>query len=83
MTDGLEPVIIHIKPQHQRSRVVVDRLTVVPPHKQGNTTLIVIVEHFTKNVAVYPAKDYSAHSLANILLLLKFLKKFGQTQDRT
>ena len=30
MTDGLEPVVRHIKPPHQRSRVGVDRLTVTP-----------------------------------------------------
>ena len=35
MTDGLEPVIRHIKPPHQRSRVGVDRLTVTPADKQG------------------------------------------------
>ena len=79
MTDGLEPVIRHIKPPHQRSRVGVDRLTVTPPDKQGNTTLIVIVEHFTKHVAVYPAKDYSAQSLA--IALFQYFTTFGVFEE--
>ena len=57
MTDGIEPVLRHIKQPHQRYRVGVERLTVTPTDKLGNTTLIVVVEHFTKHVAVYPAKD--------------------------
>ena len=53
MTDTIELVI-------QRSRVSVDGLTVTPPDKPGNNVLIVIVEHFTKHVAVYPSKDQFA-----------------------
>ena len=43
--------------------------------KQGNTTLIVVVDHFTKHVAVYPAKDYSAQSLA--IALFQYFTTFG------
>ena len=53
MTETIELVI-------QRSRVSVEGLTVTPPDKPGNNVLIVIVEHFTKHVAVYPSKDQSA-----------------------
>ena len=79
MTDGLEPVVRHIKPPHQRSRVGVDRLTVTPADKSGNTTLIVIVEHFTKHVAVYPAKDYTAQSLA--IALFQYFTTFGVFEE--
>jgi len=79
MTDGLEPVVRHIKPPHQRSRVGVDRLTVTPADKQGNTTLIVVVEHFTKHVAVYPCKDYTAQTLA--IALFQYFTTFGVFEE--
>ena len=79
MTDGLQPVVRHIKPPHQRSRVGVDRLTVTPPDRQGNTTLVVIVEHFTKHVAVYPAKDYTAQTLA--VALFQYFTTFGVFEE--
>ena len=59
MTDTIKPAIWHIKPP----RVGVDQLTVTPTDKQGNNGLIVVVEHFTKHVAVYPTKDQSASAL--------------------
>ncbi len=52
MTDVIKPVYRHLKPPHQRTRIGVDRLTVTPADKEGNDTLIVIVEHFTKHVGV-------------------------------
>jgi len=79
MTDHLQPVVRHIKPPHQRSRVGVDRLTVTPADKQGNTTLIVVVEHYTKHVAVYPAKEYTAQSLA--LALFQYFTTFGVFEE--
>jgi len=79
MTDGLKQVVRHIKPPHQRSRVGVDRLTVTPADKQGNTTLIVVVEHFTKHVAVYPSKDYTAQTLA--IALFQYFTTFGVFEE--
>ena len=55
ITDTMERVI-------QRSKVSVDGLTVTPPDKPGNNGLIVIVEHFTKHVAVYRSRNQSAQS---------------------
>jgi len=79
MTDGIQPVVRHIKPPHQRSRVGVDRLTVTPPDKDGYTTLIVVVEHFTKHVCVYPAKEYTAQSLAPALF--QYFATFGVFEE--
>ena len=79
MTDNLQPVVRHIKPPHQRSRVGVDRLTVTPADKSGNNTLIVVVEHFTKHVAVYPAKEYTAQSLATALF--QYFATFGVFEE--
>jgi len=67
MTNGIEPIVRHLKPPHQRSRIGVDRLTVTPADERGNCNLIVIVEHFTKYVSAYPAIDYTAMTLAKCL----------------
>jgi hypothetical protein len=64
MAYHLKYIIRHIKPQHQCSRIGVDRLTVTPADKDGNTTLIVIVEHFTKFVVEYTSKEYTGESIA-------------------
>ena len=79
MMDFLEPVVRHIKPPHQRSRVGVDRLTVTPAYKQGNNTLIVVVEHFSKHTGAYPAPDYSAMSLATALF--QYFTTFGVFEE--
>ena len=75
MIDTLKPIYRHIKPEHQRSRVGVDRLTVTPADDQGNDTAIVIVEHFTKFVAVYPDKRYDGESIARALM--RFFATYG------
>ena len=41
----------HLKPEHHRSRIGVDRLSVTPSDDQGNCNLIVSVEHYTKYVS--------------------------------
>jgi hypothetical protein len=64
MTDIIKPVYRHLKPPHQRTRIGVDRLTATPPDKEGNDTLIVIVEHSTKHVGVYVSKEYTGESIA-------------------
>jgi hypothetical protein len=75
MIDTLKPIYRHIKPEHQRSRVGVDRLTVTPKDDMGNDTAIVIVEHFTKFVAVYPDKEYTGESIARALM--RFFASYG------
>ncbi len=65
----------HIKSPHQRSRIGVDRLTVTPADKDGNSTLIVAVDHFTKFVAIYVSKEYTGLSIARALL--QFFSAYG------
>ena len=67
MTEGIQPLVRHIKPSHQRSRIGIDRLTITPTDKYGNTCAVVIVEHFTKHVGVYPSPDYTALTIATAL----------------
>ena len=75
MVNTVRPIVRHIKPPHQRSRIGIDRLTVTPADKDGNNTLIVIVEHFTKFVAAYPSKEYTGESIARALL--QFFSQYG------
>lgn len=79
MVNTIKPIVRHIKPPHQRSRIGVDRLTVTPADKEGNTTLIVVVEHFTKFVAVYPSKEYTGESIAKALL--QFFSQYGVFEE--
>ena len=47
--------------------------------KNGNNTSIVVVEHFTKHVAVYPPKEYTAQSLATALF--QYFTTFGVFEE--
>ena len=67
MVDSLEPIILHLIPTHQRSRVGVDTLTVTPPDKDGNCYLIVIVNHSTKLAVLFPVKTHTALVVATAL----------------
>jgi len=50
-----------------RSAVCIDRLSISPPSKNGNTTCIVISDLFTRLVRCYPCKEYDGPSVANAL----------------
>ena len=67
MLDTIDPIVRHLRPPHPRSVVGVDTLTVTPADKDGNYLLIVVVNHFTKFTALYPAKDHSALTVATAL----------------
>jgi hypothetical protein len=60
----VEEIYSHLKPPHHRARVGFDGLSVTPPDKDGNTHLIVFVDHYAKYVWAYVAKDYSATEVA-------------------
>ena len=44
-----------------------DTLSITPIDSYGNYHLIVVVEHFTKYVSLYPVKDHSAQTMATSL----------------
>jgi hypothetical protein len=67
MTDTLQPVVRHLKPEHHRSVVGIDTLTVTPPDDYGNSYVTVVVNHFTKLVALYPSKSHDAKASADAL----------------
>jgi hypothetical protein len=75
MVDTLEPVVRHLKPEHKRSVVGVDTLTITPADKNGNSVVKVISNHFTKLVALYPAAVNTA--LATAIALFQYCCTYG------
>ena len=64
---GLPEEILSLKPPTYRRTVGVDHVTVTPADVHGNTCVILIVEHFSHFPQAYPAKDYSADTVARVL----------------
>jgi hypothetical protein len=56
-----------LKPPYYRKRVGIDTLTITPVDKFGNGLAIVIVEHFSKFVTIYPCPDHTAEHTARAL----------------
>ena len=75
MVDSLEPLVRHLKPEHNRSVVGYDTLEVSPRDKFGNLYLDVIVNHFTKFVKLYPKQEKTAVSTA--LSLFQYFCAYG------
>ena len=67
MVDNIQPITLTLKPEHRRSMVGVDTLTITPPDEAGNEYLTVIVNHFTKLTGLYPSKLHDALSSATAL----------------
>lgn len=74
--DILNGVTRHLKVPHARHTVGVDTLTITPTDLLGRQYLIVIVNQFTKFVALYPAEDKTAITLARCLI--QFFCAFGK-----
>lgn len=75
MMDNIEPVYRHLKPDHHRRRVGVDRVTITPADENGNDNAVVVVDHFSKHAQVYAATDYTAQTLATALF--QYYTTFG------
>ena len=75
MVDSLEPLVRHLKPEHNRSVVGYDTLEVSPRDKFSNLYLDVIVNHFTKFVKLYPKQEKTAVSTA--LSLFQYFCAYG------
>jgi hypothetical protein len=69
MSYNLPEENLHLKPEHYRQRIGIDTLQITPQDKNGNVCCIVIVEHFSKFVGIYPAKGHSAEEMASACFL--------------
>ena len=67
MTDSITPLVRVLKPEHKRSIVGIDTLTITPPDNDGNQFVTVIVNHFTKLTGLYPSKTHTAIDAAQAL----------------
>ena len=61
---GLKGQTLSLKPASYRRTVGADLTTVTPVDKHGNSCVILVVEHFSHFPVAYPAKDYSAETVA-------------------
>ena len=67
MTGSITPLVRHLKPDHRRSIVGVDTLTITPADELGNEYLFVVVNHFTKHAGLYASATHDATSVATAL----------------
>lgn len=77
MRDALVPIIRTLKPPKTRSAIGIDALEITPHSKEGYTHLNVIVNLFTKFVALYPVKGVTALNLARCVW--SYWCRFGHT----
>jgi hypothetical protein len=56
-------------------RLSIDTINIDTPDEYGNSSIIVIIDCFSRWVELYPAQDYSAKSAA--MALLQFVGRFG------
>ena len=77
--DTLEPLVLNLKPAHQRSACGVDTFDCSPPDRMGHVCVHVVVNHFTNFVFLYPAKDRSAKTMA--AALFKFFITYGSVDE--
>ena len=71
----IQPAVRTLLPDGNRVRVGIDSVTITPQDKDGNVHAIVVVNHMTKHVSIYPAKNYDASTAATALFV--YYCKFG------
>ena len=65
MRDVIDPIIRTLKPPRSRTVIGIDALEITPHGDEGHTHINVVVNLFTKLVALYPVKGVTALNLAN------------------
>jgi hypothetical protein len=66
--DSVPEITRTLKPEHQRSLLGIDVLTISPPDEDGHNYMVVIVNQFTKLVTLWPIKSKDATEVAECLL---------------
>ena len=72
---GLQPMTKSLKPGEYRARIGIDHLSITPPDKHGNKAAIVVVEHFSHFVSIYPCSSYDEDTV--VTALIKHYSTFG------
>ena len=73
----LKSIKRHLHQPDLRACIAMDLLTVTPVDEQGNRYLLVIINLFSKLVALYPTKDKEASTTAGYLIL--YFSTYGVT----
>ena len=72
---GLESVTKTLKPAEYRARIGIDHMAITPADKHGNKVAIVIVEHYSHFVSIYPCKSYDEDTV--LAALIRHYSTFG------
>jgi hypothetical protein len=73
--EGLPEEVRVLKPPSYRKAIGIDHVSVTPEDQYGNKVVILLVEHWSHFPQAYPAKDYSAETVA--ITLFKHFCTFG------
>ena len=65
MKEVLQPIVRTLKPPKSRTAIGIDAVEITPHGEDGYTHINVVVNLFTKLVALYPVKGVTALNLAN------------------
>jgi len=72
---GLESITKTLKPEEYRARIGVDHMSVTPADRNGNKVAIVITEHYSHFVSIYPCKSYDEDTV--LAALIRHYSTFG------
>ena len=72
---GLPSQNLTLKPPTYRRTIGIDHVTVTPADKHGYKAALVLTEHFSHFVQVYPVRDYSSACVLEVLI--KHYSMFG------
>jgi hypothetical protein len=72
---GLPSQTLSLKPPTYRRTIGMDHVTITPADKHGFKAALVLTEHFSHFVQVYPVRDYSSNCVLEVLI--KHYSTFG------
>ena len=75
MTETIKPITRVLIPEHHRTRIGVDTLTITPKSADGFDHVVVVVEHKTKHTSLYPIKEVNAQNVARAIF--QYMCTFG------
>ena len=79
MVADIKPITRTVIPPPNRFRVGIDLVTVTPVDKEGFSLCVIVVNLRTKLCAIYPTRDYTAISVAGILM--RYICTYGLVDD--
>jgi hypothetical protein len=72
---SIKPIYRHLKPEHLRTAIGIDHLSITPEDTLGNNGAYVIVVYFSKLVTIFPTKNRGSDSLCDALI--QFISRYG------